>query len=77
MSYEFSISSFFIGLIILMVGVLLVRFHQWIANNFGNGVSSYDRYKLYAFIACSVAILVMLNLHTLILNTLFNAVFRR
>jgi len=75
MTYEFSVSSFFIGLIILAVGVTFVRFHQWVANNFGSGVASYDRYKLYAFIACGVGLLVMVNLHAVILTAIGQAIF--
>ncbi len=77
MSYEFSFSSFFIGLLILAIGVVFVRFHQWIANNFGNGTSSYDRYKLYAFITCGIGLIVMINLHVVIINAIFDALFHR
>lgn len=77
MDYEFSIASFFVGLIILTLGVVFVRFHQWVADNFGNGVSSYDRYKLYAFLACGIGLIVMVNLHSVILNSIANAIFNR
>ena len=77
MNYEFSLASFFIGLIILAVGIIFVRFHQWVADNFGNGTSSYDRYKLYALLACGVGLIVMVNLHSVILNALADAIFRR
>ena len=77
MDYEFSLTSFFIGLLILAVGIAFVRFHQWVANNFGNGISSYDRYKLYAFITCVLGIVVMVNLHAVILIAIGNAIFNR
>ena len=77
MTYEFSLASFFIGLLILAAGVVFVRFHQWVANNFGNGVSSYDRYKLYAFLACGIGLVVMVNLHVVILTAIVNAIFPR
>jgi len=77
MDYEFSLASFFIGLLILAVGIAFVRFHQWVANNFGGGVSSYDHYKLYAFITCCVGLIVMLNLHAVILIAIGNAIFNR
>jgi len=73
--YEFSWGWFFIGTLILVGGVVFVRFHQWIADNFGSGVSSYDRYKLWALITCAVGILVMLNLHTFILKALLGNLF--
>ena len=77
MDYTFSIGSFFIGLIILALGVVFVRFHQWVADNFGNGTSSYDRYKLYAFLACGIGLIVMVNLHSVILNSIAEAIFNR
>ena len=77
MNYEFSLTSFFIGLLILAVGIAFVRFHQWVANNFGGGVSSYDRYKLYAFLTCGIGLIVMINLHAVILIAIGNAIFNR
>lgn len=65
--YEFSIGSFFVGLLILAIGVAFVRYHQWVADNFGGGVGSYERYKLWATITCLVGFIVMLNLHTTII----------
>ena len=75
MVYEFSIGSFFLGLVILAAGVVTVKFHQQIADNLGGGVSSYDRYKLWALIACSVGLIVMVNLHTMLLTWFFNSLF--
>jgi len=75
--YELSLSSFFIGLLILSVGVAFVRFHQVIADNFGSGVASYDRYKLYALIACGIGLLVMTNLHIALLTWFFGSIFGR
>jgi hypothetical protein len=75
MQYEFDIGSFFVGLIILGVGVAFVRWHQAIADNFGSGVSSYDRFKLWAFITCGVGLLVTLNLHTLFLSWFVSLLF--
>ena len=77
MQYEFSFSSFFIGLLILAAGGAFVAFHQVIADNFGGGVGSYERYKLWGLIACGVGIVVMLNLHTLILTWFFGLLFHR
>ncbi len=75
MEYKFSVGSFFVGLIILVVGVVFVRYHQWVANNFGGGVGSFDRYKLYAFIACGLGLIVMVNLHAMLLNWFFSLIF--
>lgn len=75
MEYEFSIGSFFIGAIIVILGVAFVKWHQWIADNFGHGVSSYDRYKLAAFITCGIGLIVMVNMHDFLFRLLFNAIF--
>ena len=75
MEYEFSIGSFFVGLLILAVGAALVRWYQVIADNFGAGVSSYSRYRLYGLIACGLGLVVMVNLHTLILRWFFGLFF--
>ena len=75
MEYEFSIGSFFLGLLILIAGVAFVRWHQAVADNFGGGVGSYDRYKLWAFIACGVGLIVMLNVHTMLLTWFFTSFF--
>ncbi len=73
--YEFSIGWFFIGLIILAAGITFVKYYQWVADNFGGGVGSYERYRLAAFITCGVGFIVMINLHILILTTLVQAIF--
>jgi uncharacterized membrane-anchored protein YitT (DUF2179 family) len=77
MEYEFSLTWFFIGFIVLAVGVLFVRFHQWVADNFGAGVGSYERYKLYALLTCVLGLVVMVNLHSLILGWFFGMLFNR
>ena len=75
MNYEFSVGSFFLGLMIVVAGVIFMRFHQWIADNFGGGLGSYDKYKLYALITCIIGFLVMTNLHILILRWSLGFVF--
>ena len=73
--YNFSIGWFVVGLIILISGVLFVRYYQWVADNFGGGVGSYERYRLVALITCGVGLVVMINLHSLILGSLVQAIF--
>jgi hypothetical protein len=75
MHYHFSFGWFFIGLLILGAGVAFLRWYQPIANNLGSGVSSFERFKLWALITCGVGFLVMLNLHTFLLINLLKAVF--
>ncbi len=73
--YEFSAGWFFGGLIILALGVAFVRYHQWVADNFGGGVGSYEKYKLFAILTCVLGLIVMINLHTLILTFILSAIF--
>ena len=68
--YEFSLGSFFVGLLILAVGVAFMRWHQWVSDNFGGGVGSYERYKFWALVTCAAGFIVMINLHSVILNWL-------
>jgi hypothetical protein len=75
MQYEFSIGSFFVGLLILLAGVAFVRWHQWVADNFGSGVASYDRYKLYAFLSCGLGLIVTVNFHATLLLWFFGMLF--
>jgi hypothetical protein len=75
MEYEFSAGWFFTGFIVLLIGVAFVKWHQWVADNLGSGVASYERYKLYAFITCGLGFIVMLNLHTLVLRWFFSLFF--
>lgn len=77
MSYEFSIGSLIAGIVILVIGIVCVRFYQWIADNFGSGASSYERYRLYAMLVCALGFIVMLNLHSMLLLWFFGLVFGR
>lgn len=75
MQYEFSFGSFFIGLLILIVGIVFTRWYQTIADNLGSGVASYDRFRLVGLLACALGFIVMLNLHTLILGWFLSLLF--
>ena len=73
--YEFSIGWFFAGLIILIAGVAFLKWYQVIADNLGGGVVSYDRYRLWALITCALGFIVMINLHTMLLQWFFGMLF--
>jgi len=73
--YEFSIGWFFVGLIILVAGVAFLKWYQVIADNLGGGVGSYDRYRLWALITCALGFVVMVNLHTMLLQWFFGMLF--
>ena len=75
MTYTFSWSWFFIGIIVLLASGALTAWYRPIADNFGSGVSSYDRFRLWGVIGCGIGFILMLNLHTLILTVIFSQFF--
>lgn len=75
MEYEFSLGWMFGGLLIALAGGLIVIFYKQIADNLANGVSSYDRVKLFGIITTVVGLLITANLHTFILKLLVNLLF--
>lgn len=77
MHYELSMGAFIVGVIILAIGIAFVRFHQWIANSFGGGIGSYERYKLYALVICALGFIVMVNLHAMLIEWFFGMLFNR
>ncbi len=77
MEYTFSWGAFFVGILILLAGAGLTVWYRPIADNFGGGVGSYDRYRMWGLIGCGIGLLVMLNVHTLLLSALVHAFFNR
>jgi hypothetical protein len=75
MAYEFSLSSFFIGFIIVVIGTAFMFWHQIIADNLGSGVSSYEKFKFWALITIIVGFLVMANLFLFIFGNLLAMFF--
>ena len=75
MEYKFSVAWFVVGLLITCAGGLFMKYHQFVADNLGGGVGSYDRYKLAAVITVLVGLIAMVNLHTVILGWIFNGLF--
>jgi hypothetical protein len=73
--YEFSFLWFFIGIAVVLVGIAFMRFYKEVADNMGNGVASYDHYKLAALIVCLAGILMMFNLHNLVIAFIGNLIF--
>ena len=77
MEYTFSWGTFFFGLLILIGGGALTVWYRQVADGVGSGVASYDRYRMYGLIACGAGILVMLNLHSIILQLILSQFFGR
>jgi uncharacterized membrane protein YjjB (DUF3815 family) len=75
MEYEFSTAWFVAGFIVTCLGGLFMKYHQWVADNFGGGIGSYDRYKLAALITTVAGLIFMVNLHTVILAWIFSGLF--
>lgn len=75
MEYKFNAAWFIVGLLIICTGALFLRYHQWVADNFGGGIGSYDRYKLAGVIMIVFGLLSMVNLHTLILGWVLGGLF--
>jgi hypothetical protein len=75
MEYKFSIAWFVIGFLITCLGGVFMKYHQWVADNFGSGLNGYDRYKLAALIMIGFGLISMVNLHTVILGWIFTGLF--
>ena len=75
MEYEFNVAWFVVGFLIVVTGGLFLKYHQFVADNLGGGVGSYDRYKLAAVITIGVGLIAMVNLHTVILGWIFSGLF--
>ncbi len=73
--YSLDLGAFIWGLLILIAGVFFVRFHRVIADHLGNGISSYEKYQLWAVALCGIGLLTMLNLPGFLLNLLFSQLF--
>ena len=68
MDFTFDFGWMIGGLVIAAAGGAIVFFHRQIAENLANGVSSYDKVKLFGVITIVVGLLVTMNLHTWILT---------
>ncbi len=77
MDYTFSIGWLLGGIAIVVVGGLIVVFYKQIADNLVNGVSSYEKVKLFGLITIVIGLICMANLHTFVLGWLVNWIFVR
>lgn len=75
MDFTFSIGWMFGGLAIALVGGLIVVFYRPISENLANGVSSYERVKLFGVITIIVGFLIASNLMSLVLTGIVNLLF--
>lgn len=77
MDFEFSFGWMFGGIAITIAGGLIVIFYRQIAENLANGVSSYDRVKLFGVITVIVGLLVTANLHIFVLQLIVHLLFNK
>jgi hypothetical protein len=75
MEYSFDLGSFFIGLIICLVGGALVIFHRQVADNFVGGVNSYEKIKLVGIIGVVLGLFIATGIMNLILGFIFQSIF--
>ena len=75
MDITFSWGWFFGGLAIIIASAAFIRFHQWVADNFGSGFGDYEKYKLYGVIALGVGFAAMLNIVPIFLDFVFTMIF--
>ena len=71
MDFTFSFGWMAAGLVIAAAGGAVVIFYRQIAHGLANGVSSYDKIKLFGVIAIIVGLLVAMNLHVIVLEFIF------
>jgi hypothetical protein len=76
MRYEFSFMAMFIGLAIMLVGVIFIRWYKQIADFLGSGAGSYTRYRFWALMFSLAGIFIALNLHSLILTGILSLFIR-
>ena len=74
MYWKFDPFWFFIGILLLVVGILIVRFHQRIADSLASGVSSYGKTKIFGLVVCGVGFLFITNLHTTLVRLIMHLI---
>ncbi len=75
MDYEFSFGWLAGGLVIALAGGLIVIFYKQIADNLVNGVSSYDKVKLFGIVVIVVGFLFASNLFFFVLDVIAHLLF--
>jgi hypothetical protein len=64
--YTFSITWLLIGILIIALGVVILRYYNKFAEN--TGVGNYSRWQLAGIIVIALGFIMMFNLHTLIIS---------
>ena len=77
MDFTFSFGWMFGGIGIIIAGGLVVIFYRQIAENLANGVSSYEKVKLFGIITIAIGFLLATNLFPLVMTALVRLLFNR
>ena len=72
MQWTFNWAWFFGGIAVVIVGLLIIKFHRAVADNLASGVQSYDKVKLFGIGAIVLGFIFMSNLHSLLLYFIFH-----
>lgn len=75
MSFDFSIGWLVSGIVIVLVGILIVKFYDKISENFASGVASYGHVKLAGLIAIGIGMAAATNLIPLLMTALVQIIF--
>ena len=75
MDFTFDFRWMIGGLVIALAGGLIVIFYKRIADGLMNGVSSYEKVKLFGIIAIVIGLLITANLHIIVLEFLVGLMF--
>ena len=75
MQYHFDWGWFIGGILLIAAAALFIRFHRWVADNFGAGLGDYERYKLYGLIGVCIGFLASLNIVPFILSFIARSLF--
>ena len=76
MDFTYSFGWMAGGLAIMVAGGLVVIFYRQISESLANGVSSYEKVKMFGVGTIIVGALVTANLHVFVLQLLVNLIFK-
>ena len=76
MEWKFSIAWFFIGILVIIAGILTVIYYSKIADLMLGGVKDYQKTKLGGLIMIGVGVVFMTNTHLMLLTAIVRLFFK-
>lgn len=70
----YNVGFLFGGIALLIAGILIVIFHQKIADNLAGGINSYNKVKLVGLGACVLGIIFIANIHIFLIRLLMHII---